>query len=201
MDKKPKNKKWWLYGALASFIIAIAGVLLLFFVFNDGKKHRVDDDDDDEDEDDIELVDDEEQVKDDKWDDDWDDWDEEIVVSDSVQPVDIAPTDNDSPGNDDQTVYDVVEQKPEFLEGDLSVWLGSHLQYPPEACLQGTVVCQFIVEKDGSVGNVTVLRSIDPLLDKEAVRVIESMPKWAPGRKDGKPVRVKYTLPVRFQLQ
>jgi len=207
MDKKPKNKKWWLYGALASFIIAIAGVLLLFFVFNDGKKHRVDDDDDDEDEDDIELVDDEEQVKDDKWDDDWDDWDdwdEEIVVSDSVQPVDIAPTDNDSPGNDDQTVYDVVEQKPEFLEGDLSVWLGSHLQYPPEAQnngLQGVVVCQFIVEKDGSVGNVTVLRSIDPLLDKEAVRVIESMPKWAPGRKDGKPVRVKYTLPVRFQLQ
>lgn len=207
MDKKPKNKKWWLYGALASFIIAIAGVLLLFFVFNDGKKHRVDDDDDDEDEDDIELVDDEEQVKDDKWDDDWDDWDdwdEEIVVSDSVQPVDIAPTDNDSPGNDDQTVYDVVEQKPEFLEGDLSVWLGSHLQYPPEAQnngLQGAVVCQFIVEKDGSIGNVTVLRSIDPLLDKEAVRVIESMPKWAPGRKDGKPVRVKYTLPVRFQLQ
>lgn len=204
MDKKPKNKKWWLYGALASFIIAIAGVLLLFFVFNDGKKHRVDDDDDDEDEDDIELVDDEEQVKDDKWDDDWDDWDEEIVVSDSVQPVDIAPTDNDSPGNDDQTVYDVVEQEPEFLEGDLSVWLGSHLQYPPEAQnngLQGAVVCQFIVEKDGSVGNVTVLRSIDPLLDKEAVRVIESMPKWAPGRKDGKPVRVKYTLPVRFQLQ
>ena len=207
MDKKPKNKKWWLYGALASFIIAIAGVLLLFFVFNDGKKHRVDDDDDDEDEDDIELVDDEEQVKDDKWDDDWDDWDdwdEEIVVSDSVLPVDIAPTDNDSPGNDDQRVYDVVEQKPEFLEGDLSVWLGSHLQYPPEAQnngLQGAVVCQFIVEKDGSIGNVTVLRSIDPLLDKEAVRVIESMPKWAPGRKDGQPVRVKYTLPVRFQLQ
>ena len=204
MDKKPKNKKWWLYGALASFIIAIAGVLLLFFVFNDGKKHRIDDDDDDEDEDDIELVDDKKQVKDDKWDDDWDDWDEEIVISDSIQPVDITPTDDDSPGNDDQSVYDVVEQKPEFLEGDLPVWLGSHMQYPPEAQnngLHGTVVCQFIVERDGSVSNVTVLRIVDPLLDKEAVRYNEIMTKWAPGKKDGQPVRVKYTLPIKFQLQ
>lgn len=205
MDKKPKNKKWWLYGALVSFIIAIAGVLLLFFVFNDGKKHRIDDDDD-EDEEDTELVDDEEQVNDDKWDDEWDGWDEEILIpeSDSIQPIDSTLTDDESPGNDDQTVYDVVEQKPEFLEGDLFMWLGSHVKYPPQALnngLVGTVVCQFIVEKDGSIGNVTVLRSVDPLLDNEAVRVIESMPKWAPGKKDGQPVRVKYTLPIKFQLQ
>lgn len=203
MDKKPKNKKWWHYGALVSFIIAIAGVLLLFFVFNDGKKHRIDDDDD-EDEDDTELVDDKEQKKDDKYDDEWDDWDEEIVISDSIQPTDITPIDESYPDYDEQSIYDVVNPMPQFLEGDMNVWIGNNLRYPPEAMdsgLHGTVVCQFIVEKDGSIGHVTVLRSIDPLLDQEAVRVIESMPKWAPGKKDGQPVRVKYTLPVKFQLQ
>lgn len=195
MDKKPKSKKWWLYGALASFLIAIAGVLLLFFVFNDGKKHRIDDDDD-EDEDDIELVDDDEEADDADLD---DEWDEEIVVSDSIQPVE-----DELPGNDSQSAYDVVEQMPQFSEGNMSTWIGQNLRYPPEAMnngLQGTVVCQFIVEKDGSISNVSVLRSVDPLLDKEAVRVIENMPKWAPGKQDGKPVRVKFTLPIKFQLQ
>ena len=202
MDKNTNNKKWWLYGALGSFIIAIAGVLLWFFVFNGGKKHHIDDDDEDEDEDDIELVDDKKQATDDQWD-DLDDWGEEIVISDSIQPIDITPTDDELPSSGDQNIYDLVEQKPEFLEGDLPVWLGSHIQYPPEAMnngVVGTVVCQFVVEKDGSIGNVTVLRSVDPLLDKEAVRVIESMPKWAPGKKDGEPVRVKYTIPIKFQL-
>lgn len=200
MDKKPKNRRLWLYGALASFIIAIAGVLLLFFVFNDGKKHRIDDDDD-EDEDDVEFVDDEEQVNDDKMD---DEWDEEIAVSDSVQPVDITPTEDESPDNDNQSAYDVVEQMPQFSEGNMSIWIGHNLRYPPEAAnngLQGTVLCQFIVEKDGSISNVRVLRSVDPLLDKEAVRVIKNMPKWVPGRQDGKPVRVKFSLPIKFQLQ
>ena len=202
MDKNTNNKKWWLYGALGSFIIAIAGVLLWFFVFNGGKKHHIDDDDEDEDEDDIELVDDKKQATDDQWD-DLDDWGEEIVISDSIQPIDITPTDDELPSSGDQNIYDLVEQKPEFLEGDLPVWLGSHIQYPPESMnngVVGTVVCQFVVEKDGSIGNVTVLRSVDPLLDKEAVRVIESMPKWAPGKKDGEPVRVKYTIPIKFQL-
>jgi len=198
MDKKPKyNKKWLLYGALISFIIAIIGVLLLFFVFNGGKKRHIDDND----EDDIELVDDEEADEDD-WDEEWDDWDEEVVLPDS----DMTPIKDElpAPSNDDQSIYDVVDPMPRFLEGDMAVWLGSHINYPPEAedsSLQGTVVCQFIVEKDGSISNVNVVRSVDPLLDKEAVRVIESMPKWAPGKKDGQPVRVKYTIPIKFQLQ
>ena len=198
MDKKPKyNKKWLLYGALISFIIAIIGVLLLFFVFNGGKKRHIDDND----EDDIELVDDEEADEDD-WDEEWDDWDEEVVLPDS----DMTPIKDElpAPSNDDQSIYDVVDPMPQFLDGDMVVWLGNHIKYPSEAedsSLQGTVVCQFIVEKDGSISNVNVVRSVDPLLDKEAVRVIESMPKWAPGKKDGQPVRVKYTIPIKFQLQ
>ena len=199
MDKKPKyNKKWLLYGALISFIIAIVGVLLLFFVFDGGKKRHIDDDD--EEDDDIELVDEDEDNEDD-WDEEWDDWDEEVFIPDS----DITPIKDElsAPGNDNQSIYDVVDPMPQFIDGDMAEWLGSHIQYPPEAMdngVIGTVVCQFVVEQDGSIGNVTVLRGVDPLLDKEAVRVIESMPKWAPGKKDGKPVRVKYTIPIKFQL-
>ena len=92
---------------------------------------------------------------------------------------------------------------PEFPEGDATVWIANNIRFPSdlETDAQSVVVCQFVVEKDGSIRNVTVLRSIHPSLDKEAVRVIESMPNWIPGRKDGQPVRVKYTLPVKFQLQ
>lgn len=201
MDKHPKyNKKWLLYGALVSFIIAIIGVLLLFFVFNGGKKHHIGDDDE-EDEDDVELID-EEQVKDDYWDDEWDDWGEEMVLPDS----DMTPIKDElpAPSNDDQSIYDVVDPMPQFLDGDMVVWLGNHIKYPSdleETDVQGIVICQFVIEPDGSVSNVEVLRGVYPSLDKEAVRVIESMPKWAPGKKDGQPVRVKYTIPIKFQLQ
>lgn len=105
---------------------------------------------------------------------------------------------------EEQKIFDVVEQQPTFPGGDPRVWIGEHIKYPAvaeENGVQGQVVCQFVVEPDGSVSNVTVARGADPSLDREAVRVIKSMPKWVPGKQNGRAVRVKYTIPVKFQLQ
>ena len=103
-------------------------------------------------------------------------------------------------------VFDVVEQMPQFPGGDAALmqFLSSHIKYPAvaeENGIQGRVVCTFVVERDGSVSNVMVARGCDPSLDKEAVRVIKSMPKWIPGKQNGSSVRVKYTVPVTFKLQ
>ena len=103
-------------------------------------------------------------------------------------------------------VYDIVEQMPSFPGGpaELMKWLGSHVQYPAiaqENGVQGRVIVAFVVEKDGSVTDVTVVRSVDPSLDKEAARVVRQMPKWIPGKQNGAAVRVKYNVPVIFKLQ
>ena len=103
-------------------------------------------------------------------------------------------------------VYDIVEQMPSFPGGpaELMKWLGSHVQYPAiaqENGVQGRVIVAFVVEKDGSVTDVTVVRSVDPSLDKEAARVVRQMPKWIPGKQNGAAVRVKYNVPVTFKLQ
>ena len=118
----------------------------------------------------------------------------------------IAPPPEPEKPVEDNKVFDVVEQKPMFPGGDAALmqWLSSNIKYPVIAAengVQGRVVCQFVVEKDGSVSGVTVVKGIDPSLDKEAVRVIKSMPKWTPGKQNGQNVRVKYTLPVQFKLQ
>ena len=100
-----------------------------------------------------------------------------------------------------------VEKKPTFNNGDanaFSAWVGQHLVYPEiskENNVQGRVILQFTVLKDGSVGNVKVLRSVDAALDKEAVRVVSSSPKWEPGRQRDRAVNVTYTFPVIFQLR
>ncbi len=104
-----------------------------------------------------------------------------------------------------EKVFDIVEQMPEFPGGQagLLTWVSQNVKYPPiaeENGIQGRVFCTFVVEKDGSITDVKVARSIDPSLDKEAVRVLSSMPRWKPGRQDGKPVRVKYTVPIMFRL-
>lgn len=103
-------------------------------------------------------------------------------------------------------VFVVVEEVPAFPGGEsaLMKFLNDNIKYPEEAQkkgAEGRVICQFVVEKDGSLSEVNVIRSADPLLDAEAVRVIESMPKWKPGKQRGQYVRVKYTLPVLFRLQ
>ena len=107
--------------------------------------------------------------------------------------------------NPEKRVFDVVETMPEFPGGSagLMKWLSDNVKYPAkaeESGIQGRVVCTFVIERDGSVTDVRVARSIDPLLDNEAVRVLSKMPKWNPGTQGGKPVRVKYTVPVTFRL-
>ena len=95
---------------------------------------------------------------------------------------------------------------PEFPGGELSLmkWIAENVSYPVVAAengVEGLVACSFVVNTDGSICDIEVLRSIDPLLDKEAVRVLERMPNWKPGMQQGKNVRVKYTIPVRFRLK
>ncbi|MCR5199134.1 MAG: energy transducer TonB [Prevotella sp.] len=103
-------------------------------------------------------------------------------------------------------VFEVVEQMPQFPGGDgaLMQYLSSHIKYPvvaEENGIQGRVVCTFVVERNGSITDVRVVKSVDPSLDKEAVRVIKGMPNWIPGKQNGSAVRVKYTVPVTFRLQ
>lgn len=106
---------------------------------------------------------------------------------------------------EDTKVHEFVEQMPSFPGGttELMRWLASHIKYPvvaEENGIQGRVTCTFVVGKDGTISNIQVVRGVDPSLDKEAVRVISSMPKWIPGRQNGSSVNVKYTLPVTFRL-
>ena len=100
----------------------------------------------------------------------------------------------------------MVEQKPQFPGGDAALlkWVSEHIRYPAmaqESNIQGRVVVQFVVTKTGKVGEVKVLRSKDPDLDKEAVRVVKSLPAFVPGKMNGHAVNVWYTLPVTFKLR
>lgn len=118
------------------------------------------------------------------------------VVVDETKPAEEKPTNQ---------VFQAVEQMPQFPGGDeaLTKYLASHINYPPMACennIQGKVIVQFIVDKTGKVGEVKVVRSVDKDLDKEAVRVCQSLPKFVPGRQNGQAVSVWYTLPVSFRL-
>lgn len=106
----------------------------------------------------------------------------------------------------DNKIYKSVEQMPRFPGGEAEMmkYLSQNIQYPANAAkndIQGRVILQFVVEKDGQIGEVKVVRSVDPELDAEAVRVVKSMPNFEPGRQDGKPVSVWYTIPVMFKLQ
>ena len=107
---------------------------------------------------------------------------------------------------EDINIYEVVDRPPSFPGGmgALMSWLGQNVRYPVTAAengVQGRVIVQFVVEKDGSVTNVRVAKSVDPSLDKEAVRVVKSMPRWIPGKSNGSTVRVKHTVPVVFNFQ
>ena len=108
---------------------------------------------------------------------------------------------------EEQTIFEVVEQMPEFPNGGMAGlmrYLSKNIKYPTiaqENGTQGRVTVQFVVNRDGSIVDAKVLRGVDPYLDKEALRVINTMPKWKPGMQRGKPVRVKFTVPVMFRLQ
>ena len=102
--------------------------------------------------------------------------------------------------------FDVVEQMPQFPGGPAALmqFLSQNVKYPVEAHkagVQGRVIASFVVEKDGSITEACIARSIHPSLDAEALRVIGSMPNWMPGKQNGEPVRVKYTVPITFKLQ
>jgi tonB family C-terminal domain len=102
-------------------------------------------------------------------------------------------------------VFDVVEVMPQFPGGQIAMlkYIMENMKYPEQAMkegIQGRVAVRFIVEKDGSISDVKPILSVHPLLNKEAVRVVESMPKWTPGKHNGKPVRVRFNLPVMFKL-
>lgn len=105
-----------------------------------------------------------------------------------------------------QQIFTVVEKQPEFPGGtaELFKYLSKAIKYPviaQENGIQGRVVCSFVVNRDGSIVDIQVMRGVDPSLDKEAIRVISEMPKWKPGEQRGKPVRVRFILPVQFRLQ
>ena len=121
---------------------------------------------------------------------------EEVVVEKKVE----------APKEVKEEVFRSVEQMPQFPGGEAALmkYLQSHINYPPMAAennIQGRVVVQFVVDKTGKVGEVKVVRSVDKDLDKEAVRVCKSLPKFTPGRQNGQAVSVWYTLPVTFKLQ
>lgn len=134
----------------------------------------------------------------------------EVVVKDSTS-VTQAPQENATPVVEEQkkleeTVFEVVEEMPEFPGGMSAAlnYLSRNIKYPPEAISakeQGRVIVQFIVTKEGKVTNPVIVKSISPLLDKEAIRVITEMPDWKPGKQRGVPVNVKYAMPIAFKLQ
>ena len=110
------------------------------------------------------------------------------------------------PKEEETKVFDVVEEMPQFPGGPQALfeYLSKNIKYPvvaEENGVQGRVIVTFVVERDGSMTDVKVVKSVDPSLDKEAQRVVKSMPHWIPGKQNGSAVRVKYTVPVTFRLQ
>jgi periplasmic protein TonB len=118
---------------------------------------------------------------------------------------DPPPAPREAPGSASEEVFQVVEQQAEFPGGQATLfkWLGENIKYPEEARMnkiQGKVILRFIIEKDGAISGVAVLRGTNDLLDKEAVRVVSMMPRWKPGMQRGNEVRSYFTLPVIFKL-
>ena len=126
--------------------------------------------------------------------------------TDKAVEVKYVPVEVEEEEVEEQQIFQVVEEMPEFPGGmgECMKWLGKNMKYPTisqENGVQGRVIVQFVVNRDGSIVDAVVARGVDPYLDKEALRVVGLMPKWKPGKQRGKAVRVKYTLPVMFRLQ
>ncbi len=121
----------------------------------------------------------------------------------AVIPLPEPPVVGEVPSS---TVWDIVEQMPSFPGGPEALinYLSEHINFPAgyeETCVQGRVIIAFVVEKDGSLSDITVAKSLEKAFDEEAVRAVKSMPNWIPGMQDGEPVRVKYLIPVTFCLK
>ena len=132
-----------------------------------------------------------------------------IQASDDTQAaveIKYTPVEVEEEEVEEQQIFQVVEEMPEFPGGmgECMKFLAKNIKYPTiaqENGVQGRVIVQFVVNRDGSIVDPVVVRGVDPYLDKEALRVISTMPKWKPGKQRGKAVRVKYTVPVMFRLQ
>jgi len=138
--------------------------------------------------------------------------DDELEIEDSeaddntlinVAPVIAAKEEEEE---EEAQVFFIVEDMPEFPGGEMALrtYIANAIKYPviaQENGIQGKVYVTFVVGKDGSVSNASIARGVDPSIDKEALRVINSLPKWKPGKQRGKPVNVSYTVPINFQLQ
>ena len=123
--------------------------------------------------------------------------------------IDVAPviqTVKEEKEEEEAQVFFIVEEMPEFPGGEAALrrFIANSIKYPQiaqENGIQGRVYVQFVVDRDGSITNASVARGVDPSLDKEALRVVNSLPKWKPGMQRGKPVKVSYTVPINFVLQ
>lgn len=118
----------------------------------------------------------------------------------------VAPAVVEEEEEEANQIFTIVETPPMFPGGEAALlkYVGDNLKYPviaQENGIQGRVVVSFVVNRDGSIVDAVVMRGVDPSLDKEALRVVGTLPKWEPGKQRGKPVRVRYTLPVQFRLQ
>ncbi|MCH5214682.1 MAG: energy transducer TonB [Muribaculaceae bacterium] len=125
----------------------------------------------------------------------------EPAAEESVLPVKAPEAEELTPDK----IYESVDEPAEFPGGTAAInkWLWSNLRYPEAAQengVQGRVIVRFVVEKDGSIANITVLKGVDKDLDSEAVRVVKRMPNWIPGRKNGEAVRSYYIMPITFSL-
>lgn len=128
---------------------------------------------------------------------------EALQTPDKVMYADTEKSAAEVPSEEAKDVAEVMPEFPGGMKALLS-FLGENLKYPAESVEkseQGRVVCKFVVAKDGGIKDVQVVRSVSAALDNEAIRIIQSMPKWKPGSDKGKPVDVKYTLPIQFKLK
>jgi protein TonB len=138
--------------------------------------------------------------------------DDELMIdteADDKTLIDVAPVISAPKEEEEEStaeVFFIVEDMPEFPGGEaaLRAYIANSIKYPviaQENGIQGKVYVTFVVGKDGSVSNATIARGVDPSLDKEAIRVVNALPKWKPGKQRGKPVNVSYTVPINFVLQ
>ena len=145
----------------------------------------------------IEIVDNDEEIEEDY------DIEEDLVDLDEAVKIQVYA---DEEVDDEDTVFVVAEEMPEFPGGNIALfrWISKAIKYPviaQENSISGRVYLNFVVNKQGCIENIKVTRGVDPSLDKEAIRVINKMPKWIPGKQRGKAVNVSFSVPINFQLQ
>ena len=129
-----------------------------------------------------------------------------VIACAEDQPEYVTITDDPFEKADENGVFQVVEERPQFPGGDVALmkYLQDSLRYPAvcvEQQLQGRVIVQFVVNPDSTISDAQVIKPVNPHFDKEALRVVNAMPKWIPGKLRGKTVRVRFTVPVTFRLE